>query len=109
VQEKEEEITGMLDYDRSELSSHEANLDIREATLEADQKSLGDLCAEVLYLKLVANLKANHLEFREKELVDRDKQLAVTQPRELATMQKRLEGLQAARATKVQKVWDFLG
>jgi hypothetical protein len=102
VQEKEEEITGMLDYERSELSSHEANLDIREATLEADQKSLGDL-------KLVANLKANHLEFREKELVDRDKQLAVTQPRELATMQKRLEGLQAARATKVQKVWDFLG
>jgi hypothetical protein len=33
------------------------------------------------------------LAFREKELADRDKQLAVMQPRELAAVRKRLEEL----------------
>jgi hypothetical protein len=63
----------MLDHEHSELSSHEANLNTREAALEADQKSQGDLCAEVLAHELIADLKANHLEFREKERADREK------------------------------------
>jgi hypothetical protein len=38
-----------------------------------------------------------------------EKQLAETQPRELAAVRQRVEELQAAQAVKVQKVWDFLG
>jgi hypothetical protein len=86
VHEKEEEIAGMLDRERNELSSHEANLNTREAALEVDQKSLADLRVDVLAHELTADLKANHLEFRKKELADREKLLAVTQPVELAAM-----------------------
>jgi hypothetical protein len=46
-------IIGMLDRERSELSSCETNLNTREAALEADQKSLADL-------------KANHPAFSER-------------------------------------------
>jgi hypothetical protein len=63
VQEKEEEITGMLDRECSTLLSREADLDTREASLEADQKSLADLRAEVLARELAADLKTNHLAF----------------------------------------------
>jgi hypothetical protein len=98
VQEKEDEIAGMLDYGRSELSSHETNLDTHEAALEANQKSLADLCTKVLARELAADLKANHLAIREKELADIEKQLPMTLPEEVATTQKRLEELQAARA-----------
>jgi mannose/fructose/N-acetylgalactosamine-specific phosphotransferase system component IIB len=84
VHEKEEEIAGMLDREGNELLSRETNLNTREASLEADQKSLADLHVDVLAHELTTDLKANHLEFRENELADREKQLAVTQPVELA-------------------------
>jgi hypothetical protein len=42
-------------------------------------------------------------------LADRKKQVAVMPPRELAAMQKRLEEVQVAPTTEVQKVCDFLG
>jgi hypothetical protein len=51
----------------------------------------------------------NHLAFREKVLVDTEKQLATTQLWERVAACKRLEELQAAQATGAQKVWDFLG
>jgi hypothetical protein len=38
-----------------------------------------------------------------------EKQLAETQPRELAAVRQRVEELQAAQAVKAGKVWDFLG
>jgi hypothetical protein len=41
-----------------------------------DRKRLGDLRAKVLACELTAELKANHLAFREKELVDKEKRLA---------------------------------
>jgi hypothetical protein len=63
VQEKEEEIAGMLDRECSMLMSRETDLDTREAALEADQKSLADLRAEVLARELAADLKTNHLAF----------------------------------------------
>jgi hypothetical protein len=93
VQEKEEEIAGMLDRERSELLSHEADLNTHEATLEADQKSLADLRVEVLAREFAADLKANHLAFRERELADREKQLPTRLPQELAATQKRVEAL----------------
>jgi hypothetical protein len=80
LQEKEEEVASMLECGRSELSSHEANLDTQETTLEVDRKSLGDLRMEVLAHAFATDLEANHLAFREKELADKEKQLAVTQP-----------------------------
>jgi hypothetical protein len=49
---------------------------------------------------MTTDLKANHLAFREMDLADREKQLAMTQPQELAAMHKRLEELQVARAIK---------
>jgi hypothetical protein len=62
------------------------------------------LRAEVLAHELTAELKANHLAFREKEPVNEEKRLAETQPQELATTQKKLEELQAAQAVEAQKV-----
>jgi hypothetical protein len=109
LQENEEEVTDTLERGRSELSSREADLDTYETTVEVDWKSLGDLRVEVLVHELATNLKANHLAFREKELADREKQLAVMHPRELTATQKRLEELLVAWAIKAQKVWDFLG
>jgi hypothetical protein len=55
----------MLDRERIELSSHKADLNTHEATLEADEESLRDLRVEALAHELTADLKANHLEFRE--------------------------------------------
>jgi hypothetical protein len=98
LQEKGEEVANMLERGHNELSSCEANLDTHKTSLEADRKSLGDLCIEVLTRELAADLKANHLAFRERELADKEKQLATMQPQELAATQKRLEELQAARA-----------
>jgi hypothetical protein len=98
-----------LERGRNELLSHEVNLNTRETALEANQKSLGDFCAEVLARELSAELKASQLAFQEKELADKEKQLAETQPQELAAARKRLEELQAAQAIEAQKVWDFLG
>jgi hypothetical protein len=43
------------------------------------------------------------------ELVDRERQLAERQIWDLATTQKSLEDLQASRAGKAWRVWDFLG
>jgi hypothetical protein len=63
----------MLDRGRSKLSSCEADLDTRDTALEVDRKSLGNLCVEVLACELTADLKANHLAFKEKELIDREK------------------------------------
>jgi hypothetical protein len=90
LQEKSEEVTSMLERGRNELSSHEADVNTHETALEAGRKNPGDLRVEVLASELTTNLKANHLAFREKELADREKQLAVTQPRELAATCKRL-------------------
>jgi hypothetical protein len=92
LQEKEEEVDNMLEHGHNELSSCEADLDTHKTTLEADRKKLGDLRREVLAHELTADLKPNHLAFREKEMADREKQQAVTQP-------------QAAWAID----WDFLG
>jgi hypothetical protein len=97
LQEKEEEVTDTLEFGCSEVSSHEADLNIREITLEADRTSLGDLCTEVLACELSAELEASQLAFR-KELVDKEKRLAETQPQELAIARKRLEELQPAQA-----------
>lgn len=74
----------MLERWRNELSSHEADLDTCETALEADRKGLRDLHVEVLAREFTADIKANHLAFMEKELADKEKPLAVTQPRELA-------------------------
>jgi hypothetical protein len=100
VLEKEEEIIGMLDHERSKLSSRETILNTCEVTLEEDQKRLADMRTEVLACELAANLKVNHLAFRERELADREKQLPAMLPQELVATQKRLEELQAARAVK---------
>jgi transcriptional/translational regulatory protein YebC/TACO1 len=93
LQEKEEEVTSMLDRGLSELSSREADLGNHGTALEANRKSLGDMHAEVLTYKLTTDLKANHLAFKEKELADMEKQLAMVQPRELPAAWKRLEEL----------------
>jgi hypothetical protein len=61
VREKEEEVTDTLEHERSELSSHEADLNTRETAIEVDRKSLVELHAEVLACELTAELKANHL------------------------------------------------
>jgi hypothetical protein len=115
VQEKEEEVTSLLEHGRSELLSHEADVNTHEIALGADRKSLGDLRADILARELTAKLKANHLAFREeladreKKLADKEKWLAERKPQELATARKRLEELQAARTVEAEKVWDFLG
>jgi hypothetical protein len=98
IWEKEEEVTDTLELGCSELSSHKANLNTRETTLEADRTSLGDLCIEVLACELSAELEASQLAFRDKELTEKEKRLAETQPQELAIACKRLEELQPARA-----------
>jgi hypothetical protein len=66
LQEKEEKIANMLERRSSEVSSRNANLDTCENALEADWKILGDLHVEVIACDLAADLKANHLAFREK-------------------------------------------
>jgi hypothetical protein len=104
LQEKEEEVASMLERRRSEVSSREADLDTCETALEVDRKSLGDLRVEVLLNELAADIKANHLTFRERELADKEKQLAVMPPQELAATQKRLEELQAPRVVEALKV-----
>jgi hypothetical protein len=58
---EEEEVISTFEHRCSELSSHEANLDTRKTALEVDQKSLGDLHAEVLAHELTAELKTSHL------------------------------------------------
>jgi hypothetical protein len=65
---------------------------------------MGEVCASLLARALDVDLQANSLASRPKELADKEKQLAKKQLQELATVHKRLEELQAARATKVQKV-----
>jgi hypothetical protein len=115
VQEKEEEVTSLLEHGCSELLSHEVDLNTHKIALGADRKSLGDLHADILARELAAKLKANHLAFREeladreKKLADKEKWLAERKPQELATARKRLEELQAARTVEAEKVWDFLG
>jgi hypothetical protein len=89
--------------------SHEADLNTLEATLEAEQNRMRELRTDLLARELAANLQANHLAFREKELADKEKRLAEKQLQELVVVRKRLEELQAARAVEAQKVWDFLG
>jgi hypothetical protein len=79
LQEEKEDVTGTLERGCNELLSREADHDTHETTLEVDWKSMGDLCMAVLAHELTADLKANHLAFREKELADREKQLAITQ------------------------------
>jgi hypothetical protein len=46
-----------------------------------DRKSLVDLCMEVLAHELSVELKASQLAFQEKELANKEKWLAETQPR----------------------------
>jgi hypothetical protein len=46
---------------------------------------------EVLTRELTTELMANHLAFRDKELVNKEKGLAKRQPQELATGRKSLE------------------
>jgi hypothetical protein len=96
--EKEEEVTDMLECGRSDLSSREADLDTHETALAADRKSLGDLSADVLARELSTKLKVSQLAFREKELADKEKRLAETQPQELVATHKSLEELQTAQA-----------
>jgi hypothetical protein len=88
LREKEEEVADMLECRRGKLSSH-------EATLEAEQKHVGDWRADLLAHELIVDLQVNHLDFKEKLLADKEKQLAKKQLHELATIHKRLEGLQA--------------
>jgi hypothetical protein len=55
VQEKEEEITGMLDRECSMLLSREADLDTREAALEVDQIEVSMShfdCVDLLWVSL---------------------------------------------------------
>jgi hypothetical protein len=54
--------------------------------------------------ELDADLQANNLAFRRKELADKEKRLVEKQLQELVTARKRLEELQAAWAVEVQKV-----
>jgi hypothetical protein len=56
-----------------------------------NQKSLVDLRVEVLAYELTADLKANHLALRERELAAREKQLPAMLLQELAATKKRLE------------------
>jgi glutamyl-tRNA reductase len=86
LREKEEEVADMLECRRGKLSSH-------EATLEAEQKHVGDWRADLLAHELIVDLQVNHLAFKEKLLADKEKQLAKKQLHELATIHKRLEGL----------------
>jgi hypothetical protein len=99
-----------------ELSSHEAGLNAREATLEEEQRRMGELHAILLARELDTDLQANNLasrrkelEDRERELADKEKRLAEKQLQELATIRKSLQELQAVRMAGVLKVWDFLG
>jgi hypothetical protein len=62
-----------FEHEHGELSSREADLDTREATLEEDRKSLGDMRVGVLAYELVAELKESSLKFRERELADKQK------------------------------------
>jgi hypothetical protein len=92
VQEREKEVTDMLEHGHGELSSREADLNTREAALGAEQKHMGELRADLLAHELTTDIQANHLAFRE-ELADKEKQLAEKQLQELAAVRKRLEEL----------------
>jgi hypothetical protein len=96
LQEKEEEVASMLERRRSEVSSREADLDTCETALEVDRKSLGDLRAEVLTNELAADIKANHLTFRERELADKEKQLVVMPPPKAGSHTKKTRGVAGA-------------
>jgi hypothetical protein len=112
LQGKEEEVTGTLEHGRMELSSHEAGLNAREATLEEEQRRMGELHAILLARELDTDLQASRrkeLEDRERELADKEKRLAEKQLQELATIRKSLQELQAVRMAGALKVWDFLG
>jgi hypothetical protein len=81
-----------------ELSSLEAGLNAREATLEEEQRCMGELCTSLLARELDADLQANNmasrrkeLEDRERELANKEKWLAEKQLLELAATQKRIE------------------
>jgi hypothetical protein len=111
LQEKEEEVAGMLDHGRRELSSRKAGLNACEATMETAQQRMGELCVSLLARELDTDHQANNLASRrkelaerERELVDKEKWLAEKQHHELAVTRKRLEELQATRAVEAQKV-----
>jgi hypothetical protein len=72
LQEKEEEVVDTLERRCNELSSREVDLNTREATVEADQKRMGELRMSLLAHKLATDLQTNNLDFRQKELADRE-------------------------------------
>jgi hypothetical protein len=93
LQEKEERVDLTLDHELEALASHESNLNSREATLEAGQKSLEETRTEVLGHELTAGIRDQRLNSRVVELASREKRLAERRLQELATTQRMLEEL----------------
>jgi hypothetical protein len=109
LQEKKEEISGMLECEHNDLTSHAADLDARETTMEVEHERLRKMCADLLNRELTISYQENTLASKEEELVNKEKQLAERQLHELAATRRKMEELHAAQAIEAQRVWDFLG
>jgi hypothetical protein len=103
VQEKEE-VTSTLAREHSELTSRVTDLNVHEATMEAEQERLSNERVDLLNHELVVSFKEDNLASKEKELADMEKRLVEKQLQELVAVRMMWEELQAARAAKVQKV-----
>jgi hypothetical protein len=74
-----------------------------------EHMTLEDTRVMVFSRKLTAEIKETNLKTQMAELEEREKRLAYQQMWELVVAQKRLDDLQASRASEAQEVWRFLG
>jgi hypothetical protein len=74
--EMEDTVDRKLEHELEVISSHEADLNTREATLETSQKSLEETRTEILGCELTADIRDACLNSREEELADMEKRLA---------------------------------
>jgi hypothetical protein len=97
LEEKLQEREGLddlkLDRELESLASHESDLTSHEASLEVKQKNLEDAHLKVLSRELAVEVHEADLRTQAVELTDRERQLAKRHMRELATAKKRLEDL----------------
>jgi hypothetical protein len=69
-------VNRKLEHELEAISSCEADLDTREATLETGQKSLKLICTKILGHELTTDIRDVRLNSREEELAFREKRLA---------------------------------
>jgi chromosome segregation ATPase len=90
LQEKEEEIDGKLERERSDLMSHVVDLNTYEAAMEAEHKRVREIHADLLNCELTISFQENTLASKEKELADKEKSMAKKQLQELTATRRKM-------------------